>query len=89
MTGEEKLCRILSSQVTADARDGTFMRRIPECGIVAQGMGLPAAFAVRFARGAARYRPWCEVDHRQIDWDTPLPSRREFEIVIMVEVLIG
>jgi transposase len=28
---------------------------------VAQGTGLPAAFEVRFARGAARNWPWCEM----------------------------
>ena len=33
-----------------------------------QGMGLSAVEQVRFARGTARKSPWCEVDHRVIDW---------------------
>jgi hypothetical protein len=55
---------------------------------VAQGMGLPTSFTVRFARGAAREGPWCEVDHRLFDW-APRSLKREIEEVIMVEVLIG
>ena len=35
---------------------------------VAQGMELPAVLEIRFARGTARNRPWCEVDHRLVDW---------------------
>jgi len=31
---------------------------------VAQGMGLPASCEVRFARGSARNRRWCAVEHR-------------------------
>jgi hypothetical protein len=34
---------------------------------VAQGMGLPATLKVRFARGTARKRPWCAVNHRLVD----------------------
>src|SRR5207237_10283707 len=52
---------------------------------VAQGMGLPAGFAVRFARGATRGKPWCEVDHRTSDWG-PRSPHREFEFVIMIDV---
>jgi hypothetical protein len=55
---------------------------------VAQGMGLPTSFTVRFARGAAREGPWCEVDHCLFDW-APRSLKREIEEVIMVEVLIG
>ena len=86
----KEICRLFlldSADALIDG-DGTQARRRPLLD-VAQGMGLPAAFEVRFACGAARNRPWCEVDHRPFDWDTPLPSRREFEIVIMVEVAIG
>jgi hypothetical protein len=57
----------LALAVTADERDGTFTRRISECGIVAQGMELPAVVKVRFARGTARNRPWCEVNQCLID----------------------
>jgi transposase len=56
---------------------------------VAQGMGLRTVFAIRFARGAARSRLWCEVDHRDTDWDALLPYPREFEEVVMVEIVIG
>ena len=34
---------------------------------VAQGMGLRASEKVRFARGPARNRRWCAVEHRVID----------------------
>jgi hypothetical protein len=57
--------------------------------IVAQGMRLRDVFAVRFARGAARSRLWCEVDRHDTDWDAPLSSPREFEVVIMVAIAIG
>jgi transposase len=40
---------------------------------VAQGMELSATLKVRFARGTARKRPWCEVDHRLIDWASRSP----------------
>ncbi|WP_157467931.1 transposase, partial [Edaphobacter aggregans] len=45
-------------------------------------------FAVRFARGRAWIRPWCEVNHRPLDWVSRSLSR-EFEVVIMVERAIG
>ncbi len=35
---------------------------------VAQGMGLRASEKVRFARGPARNRRWCVVEHPAIDW---------------------
>ncbi len=35
---------------------------------VAQGMGLRAVKKVRFARGPARTRSWCAVEHRAMDW---------------------
>ena len=54
---------------------------------VAQGMGLPADGTVWFARGRARNRPWCAVDHRQIDWASRSLISREFEFVIMIEVV--
>jgi len=41
----------------------------------AQGMGLRAVEKVRFARGKARIRRWCEVEHRVIDWVSRSPSR--------------
>src|SRR5207302_8826223 len=47
---------------------------------VAQGVGSPTDGAVRFARGAARGKPWCEVDHRASDWG-PRSLTREFEFV--------
>jgi len=53
-------------------------------------MELSTSFAVRFARGAARSGPWCEVDHRLSDWaPRSLTKVRDFEVVIMVDVLIG
>ena len=45
-------------------------------------------FEVRFARGRAWLRPWCEVNHRPLDWASRSLSR-EFEVVIMVERAIG
>jgi hypothetical protein len=56
---------------------------------VAQGMELSATLKVRFARGTARKRPWCEIDHRHIDWASRSPRQGEFEIVIMVDRAIG
>src|ERR1039457_6383824 len=41
----------------------------------AQGMGLRAVEKIRFARGKARNRRWCEVKHREIDWVSRSPSR--------------
>jgi transposase len=38
-------------------------------------------------RGTARYRTWCEVEHRAFD-GASRSLKREFEEVIMVEVLI-
>ena len=49
---------------------------------------LSTDFAVRFARGRAWFRPWCEVNHRPLDWASRSLSR-EFEVVIMVERAIG
>ncbi len=43
---------------------------------------------VRFARGRVRLRPWCEVNHRPLDW-TSRSLRREFEVVIMIDVATG
>jgi len=40
---------------------------------VAQGMGLRAVERVQFARGTTLTSPWCAVDHREIDWVSPLP----------------
>src|SRR4030088_2203977 len=51
-------------------------------------MRLSTDFAVRFARGRAWIRPWCEVNHRPLDWASRSLSR-EFEVVIMVERAIG
>src|SRR5713226_908329 len=42
---------------------------------VAQGVRLPAKYEIRFARGTARVTPWCEVDHRVVDWASRSPSR--------------
>jgi len=55
---------------------------------VAQGLGLFAIGRVRFARGKARYRTWREVRRRPHDWASR-SLKREFELVIMIEVLIG
>src|SRR5207253_9404605 len=49
---------------------------------------LSAALKVRFARGTARDGQWCEVNHRPVDWASRSLTR-EFEHVIMVDVLIG
>jgi len=51
---------------------------------VAQRMGLREVTGIRFARGAARDRLWCEVEHRQSDWAPCSLVKREFEQVIMV-----
>src|SRR5437016_10949358 len=42
---------------------------------------------VRFARGRARTSPGCVVDHRRNDWASHSPHG-EFEVVIMIEVVI-
>jgi hypothetical protein len=42
---------------------------------------------VRFARGTARYRTWRELERRPLDWASR-SLEREFEEVIMVDVLI-
>jgi hypothetical protein len=42
---------------------------------------------VRFVRGTARYRTWREVERRALD-GASRSLKREFEEVIMVEVLI-
>src|ERR1700722_18570088 len=53
----------------------------------AQGMGFRKVNKVRFARGKARNRRWCEVKHRVIDWVSRSPCTGEFEVVIMIEVV--
>ena len=53
---------------------------------VAQGMGLRASEKVQFARGPARNRRWCAVEHRVIDWAARSSFTEEFEVVIMIEV---
>ena len=45
------------------------------------------AVRVRFVRGTARNQAWREVEHRVSDWASR-SLQREFEEVIMVEVLI-
>src|SRR5580704_17675253 len=54
---------------------------------VAEWMCVFAVVRVRFLRGTARYRIWCEVDHRPLDWASR-SLKREFELLIMVEVQI-
>ena len=54
---------------------------------VAERLGLFAVSEVRFVRGTARYRTWREVEHRPLEWASR-SLQREFEEVIMVEVLI-
>src|SRR5216683_489579 len=55
---------------------------------VAERLGLFAVGRIRFARGKARNRTWREVKRRPNDWASR-SLKREFEVVIMVEVLIG
>ena len=55
---------------------------------VAKWLRVFAVSAVRFVRGTARNRTWCEVEHRPLDWASCLPSREEFEEAIMVKVQI-
>ena len=54
---------------------------------VAEWMCVLVVAGVRFVRGTARYRTWCEVEHRPLDWASR-SLRRESEEVIVVEVLI-
>ena len=54
---------------------------------VVQGMGLRASEQIRFARGQARNRRWCAVEHRVIDWAARSSFTEEFEVVIMIEVV--
>jgi len=51
------------------------MTRVPVESVV-QGMGLRTSCKVRFARGPARNRRWCAVEHRQIDWAARSSWRR-------------
>src|SRR5664279_1284413 len=37
-------------------------------------MELRTAYRVRFARGTVRLRPWCEVNHRPLDWASRHPT---------------
>jgi hypothetical protein len=55
---------------------------------VAQWLGAFAVCRIRFARGKARNRTWRELERRALDWASR-SLEREFEEVIMVEVLIG
>ncbi len=43
---------------------------------VAQGMELRSVKEVRFARGQARNKRWCAVEHREIDWAARSSSSR-------------
>ena len=52
-----------------------------------QRLELFAVCRVRFARGKARYRTWLEEERRPLDWASR-SLKREFELLIMVEVLI-
>src|ERR1700692_4252730 len=54
---------------------------------VARGVGLRASEKVRFARGPARNRRWCAVEHRVLDWAARSSFTEEFEVVIMIEVV--
>ena len=53
-----------------------------------QGLGLRSVRKARFARGSARKSPWCAVTHRRNDWASRSPQRGEFEVVIMIAVVI-
>ena len=55
---------------------------------VAQPVGLRAAEKVRSARGPARNRRWCAVEHRVNRLGSPLPFTGEFELAIMIEVVV-
>ena len=54
---------------------------------VAEWLAVFAVVRVRFVRGTARNRTWREVERRPHDWASR-SLQREFEVVIMVEVLI-
>jgi hypothetical protein len=54
---------------------------------VAEWLGIFTEVRVRFVRGTARYRTWREVERRPFDWASR-SLKREFELVIMVEVQI-
>jgi hypothetical protein len=54
---------------------------------VAEWLCVFAVVRVRFVRGTARNRTWCEVERRALD-GASRSLQREFEEVIMVEVLI-
>jgi len=54
---------------------------------VAEWLWVCAVVRVRFVRGTARYRTWWAVKHRTCD-GASRSLKREFEEVIMVEVLI-
>ncbi len=54
---------------------------------VAERLRVFAFDGVRFVRGTARYRTWCEIEHRPLGWASR-SLQREFEQVIMVEVQI-
>src|SRR5215471_1372577 len=67
------------AEITADLRAGryfldtTFLLLLQEASGSSvlddtQGMELRATFEIRFERGTARTSPWCEVEHRVIDW---------------------
>jgi hypothetical protein len=55
---------------------------------VAKPLAIFAVGRIRFERGKARNRTWREVERRRLDWASR-SLKREFEVVIMVEVLIG
>ena len=55
---------------------------------VASGTGLRSVPKARFARGRARKSPWCAVNHRRNDWVSRSPAEGEFEVVIMIAVVI-
>ena len=55
---------------------------------VASGSGLRSVPKARFARGRARKSPWCAVNHRRNDWVSRSPAEGEFEVVIMIAVVI-
>ena len=54
---------------------------------VAEWLRVFTVVRVRFVRGTARYRTWREVERRPLDWASR-SLKREFEQVIVVEVLI-
>jgi len=54
---------------------------------VASAMGLRAMEEIQSARGPARNRRWCAVEHRAIDWAARSPFTGEFELAIMIEIV--